>query len=136
MSHILAGAYNTTVNDSNLYSIAYDQSTINVYSGLEIGELLILRSFPPTSASTVTRVLMSIIQSQLDKELRVVLDWLSPLNFKVSQSAFLGKRENGTGKWLLESQEYKAWRDGTGELLWCRGDRESTSRRHLASQIR
>jgi hypothetical protein len=29
--------------------------------------------------------------------------------------------------WLLESKEFKGWRDGSLETLWCRGSREISS---------
>jgi hypothetical protein len=46
----------------------------------------------------------------------------------------IAKRAEGTGQWLLESTEFKAWLDGTSETLWCPGPRglPSLDRRHLA----
>jgi hypothetical protein len=57
----------------------------------------------------------------------VVAEWLSSLNFQVSQLEFLQKKSDGTGEWLLKSSMYKDWRDGAREVLWCPGIREMTS---------
>jgi hypothetical protein len=56
---------------------------------------------------------------------RNISRWLSPLNFKAVQSEYLQKRQEGTGQWFLESPEFTDWRDGTSEVLWCPGNRES-----------
>jgi hypothetical protein len=62
------------------------------------------------------------LQSSLDDEGQAIASWLSPLNFQASQYEFIQKRIKGTGEWFLESQEFKDWRDGTSEMLWCPGD--------------
>jgi hypothetical protein len=58
---------------------------------------------------------------------RNISRWLSPLNFKAVQGEYLQKRQEGTGQWILESQEFIDWRDGTSEVLWCPGNREFIS---------
>src|SRR5271170_5087463 len=64
----------------------------------------------------------SHLQSSSDDEREVIASWLSSLNFQTSQNEFIQKREKGTGEWFLESREFKEWRDGTSEMLWCPGD--------------
>jgi hypothetical protein len=59
-----------------------------------------------------------------DRERREIASWLSPLNFKTSQSEFLQTHEEGTGDWLLETQTFQDWRDGTSQTLWCFGNRK------------
>ena len=54
-----------------------------------------------------------------------ILDWLSPLNFFATQADVYRRRQAGTGQWLLESQEFKDWLNGTKETLWCPGIRKS-----------
>ena len=61
------------------------------------------------------------LQSPLD-ERQAIASWLSSLNFQASQYEFIQKRRKRTGEWFLESQEFKDWRDGTSETLWCPGD--------------
>src|ERR1700722_13014192 len=62
------------------------------------------------------------LQSSSDDERQVIGSWLSSLNFQASQNEFIQKRRRGTGEWFLESREFKEWRDGTSEMLWCPGD--------------
>jgi hypothetical protein len=59
-----------------------------------------------------------------DQIYNAIVDWLSPLDFKMKQSEIFQKREDGTGQWLLQSSHFKEWCDGTSETLWCRGIRE------------
>ena len=61
------------------------------------------------------------LQSPLD-ERQAITSWLTSLNFQASQNEFIQKRGEGTGQWFLKSQEFKDWRDGTSEMLWCPGD--------------
>jgi hypothetical protein len=62
------------------------------------------------------------LQSSSDDEHQAIASWLCSLNFQASQNEFIQRRKKGTGGWLLESQEFKDWRDGTSEMLWCPGD--------------
>ena len=58
-----------------------------------------------------------------------ILTWLSDLNFDEKQRDILSKRHPGTGRWLLDSDIFKSWRNGHDEspsTLWCPGIREST----------
>ncbi|KAH0537544.1 hypothetical protein FGG08_005679 [Glutinoglossum americanum] len=56
-----------------------------------------------------------------DQEIRDILAWLSPLDFPVQQSDFIARRQEGTGQWLLECDEFKTWLSGTRETLFCPG---------------
>ena len=64
-----------------------------------------------------------------------ILTWLSRLIFEEKQRDVLSKRHPGTGKWLLNNDDFKAWRNGSTELpstLWCSGIRKpDTSPHHL-----
>ncbi len=62
------------------------------------------------------------LQSQgNDQEHQKILDWISPLEFSSQQSAILSQRQEGTGKWLLESREFKAWMSNNHRPLHCIG---------------
>ena len=56
-----------------------------------------------------------------DKESQKILAWLSPLNFFAQQRDFIDRRQDGTGQWMLHSEEFKAWCDGTRRTLFCPG---------------
>lgn len=60
----------------------------------------------------------------LSSEERDLVNWLSPLDFFSKQSDALSRRQEGTGRWLLESNEFRSWLDTAGRVLWCPGMRE------------
>lgn len=62
---------------------------------------------------------LTLNQSQLERE--AVLQWISLLNFAPQQSDLSSRRQEGTGLWLLESQEFQAWKGKEGETLVCQG---------------
>lgn len=59
-----------------------------------------------------------------ERERRECMTWISPLNFSATQNENLGRCEKGTGKWILESDEFKRWLSGDGSTMWCCGIRE------------
>ncbi|KAH6697238.1 hypothetical protein F5X68DRAFT_272237 [Plectosphaerella plurivora] len=60
-------------------------------------------------------------QTVLDKDTEQILDWISSADYDSIHSDFIGRRQEGTGKWLLESEEYKQWLDGSKKALFCPG---------------
>lgn len=56
----------------------------------------------------------------LEEQTRI-LNWLSPINYAPQQSDFIRRRQEGTGQWLLDSEEYQAWLDARGQTLFCPG---------------
>lgn len=59
---------------------------------------------------------------------RTIGDWLSPLNFKMTQIDIFRQRTDGTGLWLLESDEFQTWLTSLeSETLWCPGNRKICS---------
>ncbi|RYP45863.1 hypothetical protein DL768_007859 [Monosporascus sp. mg162] len=51
----------------------------------------------------------------------VVADWLAPRNYADDQKLYIGRRAVGTCAWLLQSQEYRAWLQEKGSMLFCHG---------------
>ncbi|KAK0502596.1 hypothetical protein EDD18DRAFT_697226 [Armillaria luteobubalina] len=52
-----------------------------------------------------------------------VLDWLSDLDFNYVQEERLRKQVKDTGRWFLESKQFRQWVDGsTASCLWCPGN--------------
>ena len=67
-------------------------------------------------------------EEEILKRKNAILAWLSNLNFEEKQRDILSKRHPGTGGKLLDSDKFKAWRDGhdgSSSTLWCSGIRES-----------
>ncbi|KAM0231634.1 hypothetical protein ACHAP5_011003 [Fusarium lateritium] len=50
-----------------------------------------------------------------------ILDWLTPVDYGLQQSENINTREQGTGHWLIETQEFQAWLSTQGQTLFCRG---------------
>lgn len=78
--------------------------------------------------------LKDLLDSTEREEKRCVMEWLSPLNFWVTQDDTLRRRHNDTGKWIIESEIFQQWFNATGGTIWCPGIRECLS--HIASYVR
>jgi hypothetical protein len=50
-----------------------------------------------------------------------VLGLISPNDYASQQRDYLSKKTEGTGRWLLESEEYLRWVTGTRSTLFCHG---------------
>jgi hypothetical protein len=67
-------------------------------------------------------------QWHTEEESRRILRWLSQLDFEEKHRDILSKLHPGTGQWLLDLDEFQAWRNGlldSSPTLWCPGIRES-----------
>ncbi|OPB40228.1 hypothetical protein A0O28_0003070 [Trichoderma guizhouense] len=62
--------------------------------------------------------MMSRLDETADKE---VLDWLTTVDYSLQHSNYVKKRQPGTGKWLLDTQEFKDLKSGNKKTLVCRG---------------
>ena len=60
----------------------------------------------------------------LSSEERAIIKSLCPLEFLSKQNDTLSRRQEGTGRWFLESFEFRAWVDTSGSVLWCPGIRK------------
>jgi Cdc6-like AAA superfamily ATPase len=56
-----------------------------------------------------------------DNERRAILDWLTPLDYAPQQGDFIGRRQEGAGNWLLNSDEFKTWLNQNKQTLYCPG---------------
>lgn len=61
----------------------------------------------------------------ISTEERDAIHWLSPLDFTAKQNDSLSRRQHGTGRWLLDSVEFRSWLRTAGNVLWCPGIRKS-----------
>lgn len=59
-------------------------------------------------------------KSDSDRDLEG-LDWLTPVNYGLQQSDYLARRQQGTGQWLLDSEEFKTWLATDKQTLFCAG---------------
>jgi Cdc6-like AAA superfamily ATPase len=56
-----------------------------------------------------------------DQEHYIILDWLTSIDYSSHQSDFIGRRQEGTGEWLLQSNEFKDWINQNKRTLFCPG---------------
>ena len=56
-----------------------------------------------------------------EKRRQDLAEWLAPGYFSRQHSDLMSKVENGTGQWVLESEEYVKWRLGASNTLLCHG---------------
>ena len=61
--------------------------------------------------------------TQIDQERQAIIDWLSPLNFFITQDDIFNRRQEGTGEWFLKSDVFQSWLSTLGDTLWCPGIR-------------
>lgn len=52
---------------------------------------------------------LELLEHKNNEQDQKCLEWLSPTNYAVQQSDFIGWRQPGTGEWLLELLEFLAW---------------------------
>jgi hypothetical protein len=71
--------------------------------------------------SQLTRDNVKLVQHQDDQERRTLLDWLTPTDYGTQQNDYIGRRQEGTGQWLLNSDEFQAWLNKNQQTLFCPG---------------
>lgn len=50
-----------------------------------------------------------------------ILNWITPIDYAPQQSDFIGRRQPGTGQWLLDSEEFGTWVEAERKTLFCPG---------------
>lgn len=61
------------------------------------------------------------IQKQEDQERDNILSWISPTSLAARQSEVLKSRQEGTGTWLLKTEEFTRWVSQEKQILLCTG---------------
>lgn len=74
------------------------------------------------SEAKLEAALQSLQQSQQDQqEYETIKEWLTPIDYSSQQSDLISRCQEGTGNWLLESPQFKAWLHGDTSTLFCPG---------------
>jgi hypothetical protein len=55
------------------------------------------------------------------QERQSILEWITPIDYATQQNDFIGRRQEGTGQWLLESDEFKTWMNQSNQVLFFSG---------------
>jgi hypothetical protein len=75
----------------------------------------------PFNGRLVRGSVVKLVRHQDDQGCRVIIDWLSPIDYATQQSDFISRRQEGTGQWLLNSDEFKAWLNTSRQTPFCLG---------------
>ncbi|PHH73516.1 hypothetical protein CDD80_3760 [Ophiocordyceps camponoti-rufipedis] len=62
-----------------------------------------------------------LVSQQQKSEFDSVLQWLTPHEFWPQHNDFSARRQEGTGQWLLKTEEFEVWRETKGRILLCQG---------------
>ena len=62
-----------------------------------------------------------LTESYTDREQQAILDWLTSVDYSPQQNDFIGRRQEGTGEWLVESDEFQHWENNKKCILFCPG---------------
>jgi hypothetical protein len=69
----------------------------------------------------MSRGVGKLLRRQHDQEHKTIHIWLTPIDYAPQQSDYIGRRQPGTGQWLLDSAEYQAWLKTNKQTLFCPG---------------
>ena len=79
--------------------------------------ILLVSGFSHAGKAGVDR----LISFQDHEQRKAIAEWLSSSDFPAQQNQFFRACQEGTGKCLLDSNEYRLWLDGSEPTLFCPG---------------
>ncbi|OAP55828.1 hypothetical protein AYL99_09980 [Fonsecaea erecta] len=62
-----------------------------------------------------------LVSHQRDQDRQALLNWLTSVDYAPQQNDFIGRRQGGTGRWLLTSNEFRDWVGRSNQTLFCPG---------------
>ncbi|KAI1661134.1 hypothetical protein F4813DRAFT_378815 [Daldinia decipiens] len=98
--------------------LRWDASEIRDFRSRITSNIQLLVSFQQQCSS---RTINNLARSQEDQDRRVILDWLTPIDYDAQQTDFISRRQPDTGIWFLNSLEYRSWVDTKKQTLFCPG---------------
>ncbi|KAL7793811.1 hypothetical protein V8C37DRAFT_409391 [Trichoderma ceciliae] len=91
----------------------------------------LVKHIPPNKIEAEARIIdaLSGVKESVDRLVRMhhdqntitVLDWLTTVEYGAQQSDHLRRRQQGTGKWLLDSEQFRDWLRDENQTLFCPG---------------
>jgi Cdc6-like AAA superfamily ATPase len=64
---------------------------------------------------------VKLVRYQDNQERRVIIDWLTPIDYSTQQNDFISRQQEGTGQWLLDSKQFQDWLNKGKQTLFCPG---------------
>ena len=64
---------------------------------------------------------VKLVRYQDNQERRVVIDWLTSIDYSTQQNDFISRQQEGTGQWLLDSKQFQDWLNKGKQTLFCPG---------------
>jgi hypothetical protein len=61
------------------------------------------------SIDTVSTKIDRIVDIQHDQNQQAILDWLHPNEYSPQQNDFIASRQEGSGEWILNSDQFRQW---------------------------
>ncbi|KAI9931980.1 hypothetical protein AWENTII_010289 [Aspergillus wentii] len=80
--------------------------------------ILLLNNF---DGRVIKRSLIRLTRRKDEAERQETLNWLSSVNFATQQADYIRRRQAGTGKWFLESPDFRTWTENSKQTLFCPG---------------
>ncbi|KAF3074188.1 Ankyrin-3 [Trichoderma lentiforme] len=74
-----------------------------------------------TTISSIKENVDQLVDVNLQSRNMAILNWLTPFNQSAQQADYLHRRQEGTGKWLLDSDKFQAWIHSKKQMLFCPG---------------
>jgi Cdc6-like AAA superfamily ATPase len=62
-----------------------------------------------------------VLHRQHNQEQKAILAWLTSADHSAQQNDYFGRRQEGTGDWLLESDKFQEWKNNERHILFCPG---------------
>jgi Cdc6-like AAA superfamily ATPase len=69
----------------------------------------------------ISQQVFELVSKTHDQKNQDILRWLSSSDYHPQQNDFIRKQEEGTGKWLLDSEKFQQWQKGEKQVLFCPG---------------
>lgn len=113
-----------TIDECALLSKTSEEVTEALQKHLETFQILTEISHSTTSLELSIKEQTQILQKYPKiQEREKILDWISNSDSESKHNAIRMPRVEGTGEWLTETKEFKAWRISveSPSVLWCHG---------------
>ncbi|KFY24439.1 hypothetical protein V493_05229 [Pseudogymnoascus sp. VKM F-4281 (FW-2241)] len=109
--------------------LTWDQKDIDGFRGRISSNILLLNTFLELINSQaifsvkdgVDRLNLGQQEHEQKEEHQAITKWLSLTDYASQQSDFMARCEEGTGKWLLNSNEFQQWLNQNQQILFCPG---------------